>query len=166
VNGGDVVRAYVDARTEAGLPSPSRHKAILGRYAKALLAQGWSDEVVLAATKDFAATGRHPRFLEEWVQETQVKWDDIQHAIRKAEERQPVSPEVRAAMAGLVIKRMPDVRPLTDNDLRLVKAGPRCYECALSGRMDNCLNCAYAIDTVADRKKADAIKMATREITR
>lgn len=159
MNGGDVVKAYVDARADAGLTTSKPFKAILGRYAKVLLAQGWSDAVVLAAARDYAATQRHPRFLEEWVRETDAKWSDIDHAVRKAEEREPMSAEVMAAiLAGThgapLIRRIPDVdESVSDAQLRRVKAGPRCYECALSGRMDQCNTCAYAIQMVKENTK-------------
>lgn len=85
----DVVAAFVVERRDRGLDTPADKRAIIGKYAKVLLGHGWTLEVVVAATKAFAVSRRHPRFLEEWVRETYWKWQDVEHAIRRAEEQEP-----------------------------------------------------------------------------
>lgn len=151
LNAGDVVAAYVRGRSDVGVGTPEAYRRILGSRAKALLGRGWSPEVVISAAVNFGSQRKHPSFLLEWVEKTQKYWDEAEYAIRKAQEMEPFTPEVAAILQRATMAlRMP--KPLTDEQLRQVVAGPKCYECALSGRMEACRTCNWAQDQVRDRE--------------
>ena len=101
----DVVAAYVDARTDAGLLTDIALRGVMGRYSKPLLAYGWTSEVVLDAVKQFAATKRHPRFVEEWVRETYTKWELLEYEVRKQQEQTPPPAHIMAII-GRPVRRI------------------------------------------------------------
>lgn len=106
-NAGEVVAEYVRTRTAAGLFTAKPHRAILGKYARSLIASGrWDHTALLVAASEFAATKRHPRFFEEWVREAWTRAELAEHKQIKAEENLPLQPEVLAAMGRLMGRGM------------------------------------------------------------
>jgi hypothetical protein len=84
----DVVAAYVEARSLAGLSTDQRSRSILGRYAKQLiLAGGWDRATIIEAAERFATSRRHPRFFAEWVASLFNAQTLAEHEERKSAER-------------------------------------------------------------------------------
>lgn len=82
-----VVVAYVEARGRAGLSTDPRSRAILGKYARLLIATGdWRPETLLEAAERFAISRRHPRFFAEWVATVVNQRSEAEHLARKADE--------------------------------------------------------------------------------
>lgn len=101
MNARDVVAAYVKGRSDVGVSTSRLFRGVMGKQAKLLLSQGWSAPVIIAAAQQFGASRKHPAFLEEWVKTTYWKWQDAEHAVRRAEENAPMAPEVAALLAGI-----------------------------------------------------------------
>jgi hypothetical protein len=91
LSAGNLVVAYVAARQAVGLETDQERRAILGKYAKRLLAGGrWDDTLLVRAIQQFGITNRHPRFLEEWASEYLTRSEAAAYQLRKdaeAEER-------------------------------------------------------------------------------
>lgn len=102
-----VVAQFVRTRSEAGVPTTTTQRAILGRYARELIRDTrWDAETVLEAVRTFATSRRHPRFLAEWVATVFNRASLSEHRAHTAE-KFSVAPEVMAAMFSL--KHMPDL---------------------------------------------------------
>lgn len=103
-----VVAAFVKKRQELDLETDREKRDIIGKYARQLLlgpAGRYSAAILVYAAQEFAATKKHPRFLEEWANAAQSKlWaleDDVQRAEQSRIDRLPLNPQVAALIAGV-----------------------------------------------------------------
>jgi hypothetical protein len=102
----DLVVAYVAARQAVGLETDQERRAILGRYAKRLLASGrWDDVLLVRATQQSGITNRHPRFLEEWASEYLTRSELHDYELRRAAEAEERRMDRGLSSMGDILRR-------------------------------------------------------------